>query len=80
MSDFMDEIKAELAPRSRSPKLDAAYAAMSAEQGKDLLEALADESVPSAAIARVLTRRGHTIGYKAIQAARENGWRPNESE
>lgn len=79
MSGLLDEIRGEKKVRSRSPKMDAAYASLSAEQRADLLEALADDSIASAAIARVLTRRGTPIGETTVRAARKNGWRPNES-
>jgi hypothetical protein len=59
----------ESTPRKRS-QIDMIVAQLSGDDLRDFIEALNDRSVPNAAIARVMTRRGFPLDAKRVSEYR----------
>ena len=63
---LLEDIKADRAPSGRVPLLIRAAASMSKEERQDLLDAMNDVTISSAAISRALKKRGHLVSASAI--------------
>lgn len=72
MGELAEQFQAERIPSGgiREPILTAILREMSEDDRNDLLEALADPTLSSGAIMRVLTARGYKIGITSIKAYR----------
>jgi len=65
-ASLLEEAKADQRLSGRTPLLILAAQQMTAEERKELIEALDDMSIPTAALSRALKRRGHNISASAI--------------
>lgn len=63
---LLEEIKADRAPSGRVPLLVQVASTLSAEERKDLMDAITDITISSAAISRALKKRGHMVSASAI--------------
>lgn len=63
---LLEEIKADRAVSGRVPLLIHVAASMSANERQELLDAINDATISSAAISRALKKRGHMISASAI--------------
>lgn len=72
MGELARQFQAERIPNggSREPVLTTILRDMSDEDRADLLDALADPTISSGAIHRVLASRGHKLGITSIKAYR----------
>lgn len=63
---LLEEIKADRRVSGRVPLLIQLVSTMSDDERKDLLDAINDVTISSAAISRALRKRGHMISASAI--------------
>lgn len=63
---LLEEIKADRRVSGRVPLLIQLVSTMSDDERKDLLDAINDVTISSAAISRALKKRGHMISASAI--------------
>lgn len=74
MGDLFDELQREKVTK-RKTQLDAVIEALSPDDLKDFLLLLEDESVPAAALCRVMVRRGHKLNRHAVLDYRHGTFR-----
>lgn len=63
---LIDELRAAAVPRRMACRFAAIYEALSDADAADLRAALADETIPTSAIARVLAGRGHEVSGHTV--------------
>ena len=63
---LLEEIKADRPPSGRVPLLIQVLSTMNQDERKDLLDAINDVTISSAAISRALKKRGQMISASAI--------------